>query len=110
MMKLTTSRRRAAEVVIAVVVFVVVLILLSACSANSLYPDPETLPEGAGAVHCINYGANASSSFFSAGNFAGQGDGCICYYYGDLYQDVNVWANGECGTGVKGTIVPGEVD
>ena len=79
---------------------VVITVLLTGCSANNLYPDPEKLPEGAGAVHCVDYQATATSGFLSAGNFAGSGSGCICYYYGDLYEDVNVWSGSACGTGV----------
>ena len=94
----TSSRRKGVEWIIAVTVFFVVLFLLSACSPNKLYPNPEKIPEGAGAVHCIDYGANASSGLFSAGTFAGHGEGCICYYYGDLYEDVSVRAGDGCGT------------
>lgn len=85
-----------------VLVFVIVIAGLGGCSANQLYPDPEKLPEGAGAVHCIDYTATASSGLFSAGTFAGSGAGCICYYYGVQYEDVKVYTGEACGTGASG--------
>lgn len=87
--------------IIVTAAILLLIIALYGCSANQLYPNPENLPEGAGAVHCIDYSATASSGLFSAGTFAGSGSGCICYYYGVQYEDVTVTTGDACGTGVE---------